>query len=119
MFEARDKYSLSRDALEEDLMRACGIDPEDYKNWPHEDFTFDDYDNSFEFKGVKNDWTPTEKQLAGCWALGFSRCWICYKDATMKRTVLRPDGFGGMIEVTAQGVAHLVETGLLEEYESC
>jgi hypothetical protein len=43
---------------------------------------FDDYDGSFELKGVTPGWTPTPETLAAWWAAGFDRCWICYSDGT-------------------------------------
>lgn len=46
-FQVRRGYLLLEDYVEEALLRACGIDPEG--DWPIGNFSFDDYDNSFEF----------------------------------------------------------------------
>lgn len=79
LFDAMHVKSLAEEEVTHALLIACGIgdDPDD---WPLEDITFDWYDASFEFKKVKGDWLPTDEQFAACFALGFSRCWICYSD---------------------------------------
>lgn len=75
------KERLEEEAVNE-LLTACGVDPEAPTTWPLSDVTFDPYDYSFEFKRVTPGWTPTPAQLAACFALGFARCWICYTDGT-------------------------------------
>ena len=77
MFDAYVRHQVLESEIGDDLIRACGVDPHNCDHRPFTHITYDDYDNSFEFKGVKDDWCPTEEQLAACWALGFSRCWIC------------------------------------------
>lgn len=67
------------------LLIAAHIDPDKTDEWPLDDVEFDSYDESFEFKGVKLGWEPTEEILAAWWALGFERCWICYTDETEKQ----------------------------------
>jgi hypothetical protein len=79
MFDAEAAFKTLEGEMEDALMEACGIPPNEPDKWPHTDITHDYYDNSFEFQGVKGDWCPTPEQLAACWALGFSRCWINYQ----------------------------------------
>lgn len=67
------------DETNDALLRAAGIDP-DVSPWPLEDITYDYYDSSFEFKGVREGWEPTLETLEKWWALGFAQCWICYAD---------------------------------------
>lgn len=52
--------------------------------WPFTDVKWDDYDSSFETKGTRNNWEPSEDFLAAMWKLGFVQCWICYEDGTEK-----------------------------------
>ena len=69
------------DELDAALFSALGIDYHDTKNWPCRDITYDYYDTSFELKDTREDWEPSPEGLAKAWALGFSRCWICYGGA--------------------------------------
>jgi hypothetical protein len=91
MWDAEMAFERLKSDMDDALMIACGLNPTDYGNWPFSEITYDDYDCSFEFKGVNGDWCPTEAQLAACWALGFSRCWICYDnldgDGVRERTI--------------------------------
>lgn len=82
LFSAMMAHSVAEQEAVDALLSAVGVDPEDPNNWPLSDITFDDYDGSFEFKGIRGDWVPTVEQLAACFALGFSRCWLCYADDT-------------------------------------
>jgi len=66
------------DELDEALLGALGVDYNDPAAWPCEDITYDYYDSSFELKQTREDWEPSPEGLAKAWALGFSRCWICY-----------------------------------------
>jgi len=77
--------------LDEALMEAFGATPKpgqewlgtDPETWPCTDIIYDDYDTSFELWNVRDDaWCPTLEQLKTAFALGFSRCWICYRDGT-------------------------------------
>lgn len=83
MFDAYLHHLRLKSDMEDALTEACGFKWSE-TDLPWEWFTFDYYDNSFEFKNVAPGWTPTEEQWSKCWALGFSRCWICYKDGTDK-----------------------------------
>lgn len=89
LFDAYSFATLHEEAMFEALLAACGIDPNDYDSWPMETWSYDWYDNSFEFWGCNDYWTPTDEQLQACFALGFSRCWINYLDGTE-----RSAGFG-------------------------
>lgn len=53
-------------------------------DWPFDDFSWDDYDASFELKHCRLGWVPTDEQIQKCLKLGFSRCWLCYTDGTEK-----------------------------------
>lgn len=77
VFDAITEEGLARDAADEALIAAAGFDYHDPKNWPCEDFSYDPYDSSFEFRGVKDGWRPTPEVLDKFWALGFMQCWIC------------------------------------------
>lgn len=74
--------------LDEALMEAFGatvVSPgdTDSETWPCSHMVYDDYDASFELWGVKDlAWMPTREQLEAAFALGFSRCWICYADGS-------------------------------------
>ena len=83
MFDAYLRHQSLESRMEEDITEACGF-PRFGDDLPWEWLTFDYYDNSFEFKNVIPGWKPSEEEWAKCWALGFSRCWICYKDGTEK-----------------------------------
>jgi hypothetical protein len=83
-FEARSKYEYLLERIEHALLVSCGINPHKEETWPFPKIIYDDYDDSFEFRDVQLDWTPTPKQLAACWQLGFKRCWICYTDGSEK-----------------------------------
>lgn len=87
LFSATIAQMSLEDEAHEAVMRAVGVDPDDVDSWPHEDFTHDYYDTSWEFKGVRPGWVPTAEQVAATFALGFSRCWICYTDGTEKHFV--------------------------------
>lgn len=82
MLDARDKSFMLEEQMSDTLIGLCGIDCNKPDTWPLKDVTFDSYDTSFEFKGCRNDWAPTQAQLEACFALGFARCWICYEDNT-------------------------------------
>ena len=82
LFDAQVKYMSLEGEVQDAIMAAFGIDPDDTDSWPHQDFTYDYYDSSWEFKGVKPGWNPTEEQVQATFALGFHRCWICYADGT-------------------------------------
>lgn len=84
LFDAMMKIGVLRDRLENTLLTSIGVDVTDVSTWPLDDITFDWYDSSFEFKGVRLDWEPTPEMQAKWWELGFERCWICYKDKTEK-----------------------------------
>ncbi len=92
MFDAMSTFERMKSDMDDALMSAAGIDPSDYEHWPLSHITYDDYDNSFEFKGIKGEWTPTEEHLAACWALGFSRAWFCYAEGTMPKRIIDKDG---------------------------
>jgi hypothetical protein len=85
MFDAYMKHQGLEIRMEGMLAEACDFDACE-ENTPWEWLAFDYYDNSFEFKNVISGWKPTEEQWAKCWALGFSRCWICYKEGTEQET---------------------------------
>lgn len=86
MSKAEDYFAADHNArvkeewLVDALLTACDIGPQHPDDWPLDDITFDDYDYSFEFRGVAPGWAPTSEQMMACFALGFARCWICYTD---------------------------------------
>ena len=80
-------YNTSRELsnVEEEtcqaLLKAFGHDNWEEFPWPFADFTYDNYDSSFELRGVPDsDWVPTQEQLNAAFDLGFYQCWICYAD---------------------------------------
>lgn len=55
----------------------------DVDTWPCGHMVYDDYDSSFELWGIDDDnWTPSIEHLNAALDLGFSRCWLVYKDGT-------------------------------------
>lgn len=47
-----------------------------------EDFTYDYYNSSLEFKGASAGFLLTPEQLKTLWDSGFQRTWVCYKDGS-------------------------------------
>jgi hypothetical protein len=92
MFNAYREFRTQEEHVSDMLFESIHLDmnmtinthAEFIEKWFVDDIIFDEYDNSFEFKGVKIGWEPDEDMIKRWWALGFSRCWICYKDGTEK-----------------------------------
>lgn len=81
-FAIRRAYIVAENEMNDAILVAIGVDPEDPDAWPCKDFTFDEYDGSFELLDCTPGWAPTPAQLEACWWLGFERCWFCYTDET-------------------------------------
>ncbi len=82
-FDLDRAYAQVDDEVTEALLKAFGHDDWTQFPWPFGGLTYDDYDSSFEIRGIKsNDWAPTREQLDAAFALGFYQCWICYGDNT-------------------------------------
>lgn len=70
--------------VEDKILTIFGIDPYGDNVCPFDDFTFDDYDASFELKDCKVGFHPPEELIQECLNLGFLQCWLCYTDGTEK-----------------------------------
>lgn len=81
LFNAKLRYNILEDVIIHAILEATGIE-DDVDSWPCDDFTFDDYDSSFEFKNTKLGWMPDSKAKDIWKSLGFKRCWVCYTDGS-------------------------------------
>jgi len=85
IFALQNAANMAETRFTELVLSAIGADPDDPDTWPFDwdNTRFDDYDGSFEFKGVTPvTWEMTLEQWEQIKQLGFARCWICYKDNT-------------------------------------
>ena len=67
---------------EDRIARAMGCGDEGVETWPFDytEMTFDEYDYSFEFKGVTAPVEMTPVQMDALAGMGFARCWFCRED---------------------------------------
>lgn len=82
LFDAMRRADMLDESVGDQLLEICDIDPEKPETWPLGDIVFDDYDASFEFRGVTPGWRMTPERFKRTLVLGFRRCWVCYTDGT-------------------------------------
>lgn len=75
----REKADLET-AFENRVLKILNVT--DQYVWPFEDYSFDEYDSSFELKECSTDLKLSEEQQKEFWELGFQRCWLTYTDET-------------------------------------
>lgn len=76
------KQVLAEDEVFDALLVAAGCDPTDHTTWIAGDYHHDHYDNSFELVDVNEGWLPSEETCLLWQKIGFSHCWLNYKDDT-------------------------------------
>ena len=84
-FEAEMRFQYLLNSIEDVLYEIHGWDdgsddPE--KHCPAENWTYNSYDYSWEWKDVRLGWLPTAEQQQAVYALGFTQFWVCYKDGS-------------------------------------
>ena len=80
MFALKRAFGSAEDDTFDAVFTILGCDPRDPATFFFSDWTFDDYDASFELKKVRRKVVLSAEQQAALCALGFMRCWICYAD---------------------------------------
>lgn len=106
--------------LDDALLSAMGIDPNEPTEWPCGNLVYDYYDMSFELRGTRPDWTPTPEQLAATWALGFVHGWVVYTDSTER--YYSPKYPAGVLKSSTRGGASEAsrrERMLMKQIASC
>jgi hypothetical protein len=93
-FEVASKMLVLEDKLFDAILEAVNI-PNDWWQQPEyvlefEDITYDYYDTSFELKETELNWELPPESRPKLHELGFSRCWVCYKDGSEKYYSLVP-----------------------------
>lgn len=80
LFDAQRRKGVLEDVVFTEILDVLGLDHSDPKAWKFDDWSFDDYDNSFEVKGADPDLRFTPEQVDQLLALGFDRFWINHTD---------------------------------------
>lgn len=93
LFDAHHQKSLLEDKLYDYIqMEVLGVEEDVY---PFEEATYDWYDCSVELKDCDPNIELNQEQLEKLWKIGFSQCWVCYKEPVKyKDTYLKERHYG-------------------------
>jgi hypothetical protein len=91
LFDAHMKLSTTEEEVFDKVLVAAGVDPDEPATWPLRDWSYDWYDESFEWTGVRGGWVPSESTIQAWRELGFARCWMNYLDGSERYIPLRND----------------------------